>query len=210
MLTAVLKPLADLTAADLVSGGLVIVRVGASVEEAARQLARTGVTGAPVVDADGRLVGVFSTSDLVRYLVRTPSTGTPKTCPYQDTLRGRAGQEVVLCSLATGRCLFQREGAVAGRPTTMCAGPHEVSADWQVVERNALPADDVRHHMTADPVTVCRSAPLRELARLMADGGIHRVVVVDDDFRPEGVVSSLDVVAAVAHAPPASTPPVAA
>jgi CBS-domain-containing membrane protein len=62
-----------------------------------------------------------------------------------------------------------------------------------------LPPDEVRHHMTADPVTIRPTMPVGELARKMLDAHIHRVIVVDDKDRPIGVVSSTDLIAAIAQ-----------
>ena len=44
-------------------------------------------------------------------------------------------------------------------------------------------------------ITVAKTAPLVEAARLMRDNRIHRVVAVDDRGRPVGVVSASDFVA---------------
>jgi CBS domain-containing protein len=75
-----------------------------------------------------------------------------------------------------------------------------VCSDWQVVDLELLPADEVSEHMTADPVTVPSTASINELAQSMVDGHIHRLIVVDRDNKPVGVVSSTDVLAAVASA----------
>jgi CBS domain-containing protein len=84
-----------------------------------------------------------------------------------------------------------------------CAAPPCVCSDWQMPEMHDLPADEVRHHMTADPVTVSPGTPVRDLARLMLDAHIHRLIVVDARGRPVGVVSSTDIIAAVARPDPA-------
>jgi CBS domain-containing protein len=57
--------------------------------------------------------------------------------------------------------------------------------------------EEVHRHMTADPVLVEPSTPITTLARMMIDAHIHRVVVVDGQRKPIGVVSSTDVLAAV-------------
>jgi CBS domain-containing protein len=59
--------------------------------------------------------------------------------------------------------------------------------------------DRVSQHMTADPVTVTPDTGIGTLARMMIDAHIHRVVVVDEDKRPIGLVSSTDVLAAVTY-----------
>jgi CBS-domain-containing membrane protein len=71
--------------------------------------------------------------------------------------------------------------------------------EWQV-DVDSLPADEVRNHMSRDVVTVTPATPITELARSMLDAHIHRVFVVDEERRPVGIVSSTDIVAAVAYA----------
>jgi CBS domain-containing membrane protein len=150
------KPFTELTAEDLMSRNVVAIRQEMSLAAAARVLSRAGVTGAPVVDADGVCVGVVSATDFLR--------------------------------LAEG----DRRGA------SSCA-----CSDWQVFENHELPAEEVRRYMTHDPVTIRPGTTVGELARLMLDAHIHRLIVVDRTGHPVGVVSSTDVLAAVAvPAPP--------
>ncbi|HEY8505600.1 MAG TPA: CBS domain-containing protein, partial [Gemmataceae bacterium] len=85
------------------------------------------------------------------------------------------------------------------REVIVCREPHCVLTDWQIVELESLPADEVRQFMTPDPVTVAPDTPIREVARMMIDAHIHRVIVVDAEQRPLGVVSATDVLAAVAY-----------
>jgi CBS domain-containing protein len=131
------KPLVSLHASDLMCSAVVVIPRDASLREAAKLLAREQISGAPVIDAAGRCVGVLSATDFFR-----PRLGT-----------------------------FD------------------------------VPLDDaVAAHMTADPVTVAPTTPLRQLARMMLDAHIHRVIVVDVNRRPVGVVSSTDILAATAYA----------
>ncbi len=58
--------LAALRVADLMSIEPVTVFDGASLSEAEKLMQQRGVTGLPVVDASGRLVGVISQTDLLR------------------------------------------------------------------------------------------------------------------------------------------------
>jgi CBS-domain-containing membrane protein len=131
------KPLLALTAADLMTREVVAIPAGTTMRAAARVLAHARVNGAPVIDTEGRCVGVLSTSDFFRGAV-------------QENL--------------------------------------EID-----------PTDKVGEHMTADPVTVTPATGIRELARMMLDADIHRVIVVDDQDQPIGVVSSTDVLAAMAY-----------
>ena len=54
--------------------------------------------------------------------------------------------------------------------------------------------------MTRDPVTVSPGATIGDLARKMIDVHIHRVIVVDNNGKPIGIVSSTDLLAALALA----------
>ena len=78
--------------------------------------------------------------------------------------------------------------------------PACVCSDWQMSDIKDSSIGEVRRHMTADPVTASPEASIRELARLMTDAHVHRVIVVNASSRPVGVVSSTDIIAAVAYA----------
>jgi len=55
--------------------------------------------------------------------------------------------------------------------------------------------------MTANVVTVGPQTPLPELVRTMIDAHIHRVIVVDGQRKPIGVVTSTDILGALASVP---------
>lgn len=61
-----------------------------------------------------------------------------------------------------------------------------------------MPEDEVGRYMTTEVVTTRPEAPIGEIARWMADAHIHRVIIVDREGRPVGVVSSTDILAALA------------
>ncbi len=193
------------TAADLMTREVTTLDAGMPLWDAARVLARAGVHGAPVADGDGRLVGVLSVSDLARWVGRQPTSSRPLTCAFQEMTREPGGRETVHCLLHEDSCPLQRvmEG-MDGRFALVCAEPHCVPTDWQVVATEALPPGDVRHHMTTDVVMVPTTAPLAEIARVMLNQGVRRLVVVDDAGRPAGIVSVTDVLKVLAGGATAS------
>ena len=65
-MVTVTKRFLDLTASDLMSHEVVTLPLDMPLRAAAERLAAAGISGAPVVDAEGRCVGVLSKSDLVR------------------------------------------------------------------------------------------------------------------------------------------------
>jgi len=197
------KPLSAMTAADVMNSNVISLPQHMPLRDAAKQLAAAGIHGAPVVDSDGRCVGVFSTSDLARWARNraSPPPLLPRTCQYQEKVREIDG-EVVLCLLGEGACpLQQRHHRTDGSTVTACAEPHCVPVDWQVVDTETLPKEDVQHYMTTCAVTASRRDPISSLARRMIDRAIRRIIVLDEQGRPIGIVSSSDLIAALAEPP---------
>lgn len=203
------KALFDLTAADLMVRDVVRLPEQLSLREAAQLLLRHHISGAPVVDAQGRCVGLLSSADFLRLaekrseITRPGTPPLPIACSHQAPGHDAAGQEVTLCLLPPGACPVQKlEQGIGGVIHIICREPHGVLADWQVVQVEKLPADEVRNYMTPNPVTVPSTALIRDLARRMLDFHIHRLIVVNDRQWPVGVISTTDILAAVAYADP--------
>jgi predicted transcriptional regulator len=157
---SVARSLAELTAADLMSPDVVVIPERMSLRCAAHLLLKAQISGAPVVDDDGRCTGVLSTTDFARYVERQES----------------------------------REGASENADL--------FSSEWQVENLELVPTEDVRKFMTRDPVAIRADLGINELARMMLNAHIHRLIVVDDCGRPIGVVSTTDILAAVANMEP--------
>jgi CBS domain-containing protein len=195
-----------LTAGDLMTRQLVCLPEVMPLREAARLLLRSQVSGAPVVDGQGKCVGVLSATDFLRLSARradaTHSTPPelPLTCPFQAIQRRPDGKEVVTCRLPPGVCPLQVKSGGQDGDQVLCCEPHCVLVDWQMVDIERLPMDQVRRFMTPNPVTARPDTPIRALARRMIDGHLHRLIVVDEGARPTGVVSSTDLLAALAYA----------
>lgn len=68
---------------------------------------------------------------------------------------------------------------------------HEMLGEYDLV-----PVSDA---MTRDPLTVGPAMPVIGVAQTMMEYGIHRVFVVDDDQRLQGVISAFDFVQLVAE-----------
>jgi CBS domain-containing protein len=198
-------PLQALVAEDLMSRDVVRIPASLPLREAARRLLRAQISGAPVVDGEGRCMGVLSTVDFLRLAERradvTKPTAPPLpiTCAFQITHRTPDGTDVVRCTLPPGVCPIQvKQTEPGGEDIIVCSQPHCVLMDWQQVNVEQLPTDEVRRFMTPDPVTAAPTTPIGTLARMMIDAHIHRIIVVDEQGRPIGVVSSTDLLARLA------------
>jgi predicted transcriptional regulator len=149
------KSLMALCAADIMSRNIVMVPREMSLQGAARMLTRANVTGAPVVDDQGRCIGVLSATDFMH-------------------------------SVEEDR-----------QPKVKANG---IQQSWQIPECEQQPSYRVEEFMTKDPVLVPSETLIGELARLMMDAHIHRIIVVDmATHRPLGIVSSMDILAAIAR-----------
>jgi CBS domain-containing protein len=200
------KPLDDLTAGDLMNPDVLRLPEEMSLRDAARLLLQNQIGGAPVVDAEGACVGVFSSIDFLRLsemridATRPTSPPLPITCLFQRKHSTSDGKQVTLCTLPPGVCPVQvKQEEPDGEKLIVCGKPHCALVGWQMVGVENLPTDAVRQFMTPDPVTAPHTTSIRVLARMMIDAHIHRVIVVDAERKPTGVVSSTDLLAALAY-----------
>jgi CBS-domain-containing membrane protein len=193
-----------LTASDLMSRNVISILEEMSLRAAAEVLFQHEISGAPVVDKKGRCIGVLCATDFMHWAREgRPEMGEAPlpACPFQVKGRLLTGEEAVICTLAEGNCPMQKmRPLTAGRHVALCTYREPpIARDWQRVTR-LLPTAAVRNYMTADVVTVEPQTPLPVLVRNMIDAHIHRVVVVDAERKPIGIVSSTDILAAIAYA----------
>lgn len=127
----------QLLVADVMTIDPIVVGDDAPLEEAARLLRANSVSGLPVVDQRGSLVGVISQTDLI------------------------AIEEAPIGRLIRTEASGLRVGELMSSPA----------------------------------ITVPMTGSLGEAARLMRDRRVHRLVVLDDDGHPVGVLSASDFVA---------------
>lgn len=189
-----------LTASDLMSRDVETLGADLPLRDAAARLIRREVHGAPVVDDEGRCVGVLSVTDLVRWASGRGHPQLPQTCGFQEKCREPGGRETILCRLAEGTCSLQHLQEMSdGCLRLACAEPNSVPVDWQVVGSETAPNEVVRDFMTTTVVTVDPAAPVHELARLMLEHRVHRLIVLDGQRHPLGVVAIDDLMQVLAH-----------
>jgi CBS domain-containing protein len=133
--------LRELVVGDVMSLDPILTSVDASVEDAQELLRAHRITGLPVIDDNGNLVGVLSQSDLVW------------------------GPGLHVATLLRKKPSGLRVGEL----------------------------------MTSPPVTVTMDTSVVEAARVMLENRVHRVVAVDAQGRPVGVLSATDYVTLAAE-----------
>jgi CBS domain-containing protein len=69
---------------------------------------------------------------------------------------------------------------------------------WHLLGTENLPSGRIESYMTSDIVTATPLTPISQLARMMIDGRVHRVIVLDEQRKPIGLVSTMDLLTALA------------
>ncbi len=163
--------LGTLRAQDVMKTELVSVTTRSTLTEAVRTFEENGVSGAPVVDDSGDLVGVLSWSDIGRsehFRDQRFEGRSHSAYEYDPLLDLRTADEL------------EESGILA----------------VEDYDPEALSQEQVETWMTPRLVSVTRDTSVAEICALMSREAIHRVFVVDGG-RLEGVVSSFDIVRAI-------------
>ncbi len=155
-------------ARDVMTREVVTLGPDDPISDAAHLLLREQISGAPVVNDLGICVGVFSASDVLAY--------------EED----RATQESIRPSI------YYRT------PEEYEVGTEEWTR-WEEVQQEFAeePEATVEQYMTRDLVTVRDETPLAEVIRQMLDAHIHRILVVDEQSRLVGIITTTDVLGAL-------------
>ena len=161
-MNSAIERLLTLRVSDVMNSPVTTVNASSSMAEAARVLAESEITGAPVVDQSGRCVGMLSATDFAMRAFRLAEGGEAFSLGWEHTLR-----------------------------------KEQDDAPYQI---EAIAEDRVNEHMSPAVQTINETASLVNAARVLCREHIHRLIIIDQDERPLGVVSSLDLVAAMVAA----------
>ncbi len=166
-----------ITAADLMNPKVLAVRDDMTLRELAAFLIRNQITGAPVEDGGGRLVGVVSTVDIAEaVLAGQADAGTGAEAA------GGARES------AAGEGASRAAGVIAFFAQDWEEEPDEEDlAELQLAEDDLL----VRDIMTPAIYSVAEDATVSEVASRMLDSHVHRLLVTRED-RPVGIITTSD------------------
>jgi CBS domain-containing protein len=169
-----------MTVREIMQPDVITVTPDTTARELARLLQDAGVSGVPVCDATGRVVGVVSATDLVR-------------------LAAEQGDDVSSYDLDDDVTIDEDENESGSWAYFLDEEPPARFVDLDGPHGPDLDTWTVRDIMTPAPHVVEPSTDLPELARLLLREKIHRALVVEED-RLVGIVTTLDVLRQVAEA----------
>ncbi len=161
------------TVSEIMQTNVTTVDAGASVRSLVRLLTEKEISGAPVVDAEGRVVGVVSASDVLRAAATEPRREAASTATSGDTA---AEPEPV-------EGYYEDPG-----------GPHR---HYEPLVLSLVPPDWLDTRRVGDIMTrtlhaVRPKTTLDNLARLFLRTGIHRALVMEEGALV-GLVTTFDV-----------------
>jgi CBS domain-containing protein len=143
----------SLRARNLMTADPICVRPAATIRDLARVFEEHEISGVPVTDAEGRLIGVVSKTDLIRRCSESSGDVAPA-------------------------YLFEAISAESGG-----------ASSGEVIPEPLVCVEDL---MTRDPLTVGPNVPAASVANLMFARRVHRVIVVDQERIPLGIITSMD------------------
>ena len=172
-----------ITAADLMNPKVLAVRDDLTLRELAAFLIRNQITGAPVEDGAGRMVGVVSLVDIAEAVL----TGEASAASAASEEAGERRPESEGEGAAEAAGGVDADGAAGGGVTAEDADDRD---DFDLGEG----ADDdllVRDIMTPAVESVPEDATVSEVASRMLDSQVHRLLVTREG-RPVGIVTTSD------------------
>lgn len=170
------------TVADIMAAPVRTVPPELSVAGLVRVLLADQITGAPVVDGGGRIVGVVSSSDVIRALTgddEVASGDTFRDAPVVSAAPGASGEDPQETLLG----YFQQDPV---GESDRLPDPGPILADLTVADI-----------MTPASFAIAPDATIQELAAFLTRGRIHRSLVVERGSL-RGIVTSSDIVRLVA------------
>lgn len=174
---------------DIMQTDVVSVTSDMNARELARRLAAEDISGAPVIDGEGALVGVVSQTDLVRLAAREQGLDLAVTTAHFDVA---SGYDEARDDPEDDPGELDAHGFFV--PDEL---PFSARSILEAVPESRFDMTTVEEIMTPAFYSVRPDLPVPELADYLARGRIQRAVVVEDG-RLIGIVTALDVLRAVA------------
>jgi CBS domain-containing protein len=180
----------EVTVGDIMQREVTTVGPETSVRELTRVLSDHGISGVPVVTASGAVVGVVSSTDVVRLAADEFEVGLSGG-PWQPVdVGGWDGPDEDDDTAAQGSGEFFLPESI----------PRAPELDLEL-EEDAFDGYRVADIMTPGSFAMPATASVRELADFLLRGRIHRAVVTDQG-RLAGIVTTMDVLRALAEGIP--------
>ncbi len=177
--------------------------------KAARVMLENKITSLPVVDADRKLVGILTSSDLFRMVVeemvgeaipvKAWMTSEPETITPETTLlevhRVMGVKRIRSLPVMEGNKLV----GIVTRTDLLSADPSKLYSKGDQDRSRQIVDQPARIIMTPNPMTISEDEMMQKAAKLMLDHKFHCLPVVNDDGKLVGIVTETDIFHMIVH-----------
>ena len=170
---------------DIMHSDLVTAAPETTVRELAIMLSDQGISGVPVVSPSGEILGVVSSTDVVRTAAQSAELDV-------------GGSRWVTIPPPEGTVDPEDEEVDSLSDYFLPEDSPTFGAEWAPEMANDMDTLTVSDIMTPVSFSVGPETSLKDLADFLVRGRIHRALVVEDG-RLEGIVTSMDVLKALAE-----------
>ncbi|MBI1977801.1 MAG: CBS domain-containing protein [Candidatus Omnitrophica bacterium] len=165
-----MKTTKPLLAKDIMHRDVIKVSWNMPISELAQLFEEKNITGAPVIDDFGKLIGVVSETDVIRYDASQPHSRENPHSYFQSDLEGEGDDEKDL-----------------------------LSETKEFEDESVLREKTVEDIMTPWTISTQEDAQISEVAKMMVERHVHRVLIVDGKSQLKGIVTTMDIARVVAE-----------
>lgn len=202
-------PLSEETVEKIMTTEVITISKDAQIGKAARVMLENKITSLPVVDADRKLVGILTSSDLFRMVVEEmvgeaipvkawmtpePETITPETT-LLEVHRVMGVKRIRSLPVMEGNKLV----GIVTRTDLLSADPSKLYSKGDQDRSRQIVDQPARIIMTPNPMTISEDEMMQKAAKLMLDHKFHCLPVVNDDGQLVGIVTETDIFHMIVH-----------
>jgi CBS domain-containing protein len=202
-------PLSEETVEKIMTTEVITISKDAQIGKAARVMLENKITSLPVVDADRKLVGILTSSDLFRMVVeemvgeaipvKAWMTSEPETITPETTLlevhRVMGVKRIRSLPVMEGNKLV----GIVTRTDLLSADPSKLYSKGDQDRSRQIVDQPARIIMTPNPMTISEDEMMQKAAKLMLDHKFHCLPVVNDDGKLVGIVTETDIFHMIVH-----------
>lgn len=202
-------PLNEETVEKIMTTEVITISKDAQIGKAARVMLENKITSLPVVDADRKLVGILTSSDLFRMVVeemvgevipvKAWMTPEPETISPETTLlevhRVMGVKRIRSLPVMEGQKLV----GIVTRTDLLSADPSKLYSKGDQDRSRQIVDQPARIIMTPNPITISEDEMMQKAAKLMLDHKFHCLPVVNDEGQLVGIVTETDIFHMIVH-----------
>ncbi|RLE89260.1 MAG: hypothetical protein DRJ49_03560 [Thermoprotei archaeon] len=204
------RALDDIEVEEVMKSNPVCVRESYSIPEAARLMLKKGISSLPIIDSNGKLIGIVTKTDMCRFYTNLRGLNKVRDYMSSPVITVRPYDSVFKAALLMMNMNISRLVVAVGREirgvltlsdlmlvVPLLKGPKEMPRRVlrALLTRGVCCVADI---MTSDPITVHETEDLATAARLMILHRISGLPVLNEENLLSGILTKTDITRAVA------------